>query len=321
VQKKELFRKKSHVNWGLMLHTTERIPEAVQGQIKSAKIYMAKSSALPAITSQETIRKLMQHFPLVSFHAEDESEFDSSPEASRLHHEKRPRTAITTALNKIEQALKSLTEDQQPRTVICHMNTADEVEWLKRMKSDGFDVWGETCPHYLYFTQDDYIEKGALFQVNPPIRTKADQDALRQAIAERTIDFIGTDHAPHSKSEKESVKPPSGIAAIEWLMPQMLNFVDAGLLSWKRFHELMSSNAAACYNIEGRGSIKAGSFADLVFVKRLEKPQASSSVQTKAGINLYEKFDFKWRVESTIVNGVLKFSGNKLYLKEKGKEV
>ena len=319
--KKELFRKKSHVNWGLMLHTTENGLPDVQKEIKSAKIYMARSSAVPAITSVETIRRLMRHFPLVSFHAEDESQFDTSLNASALHHEKRPRTAVTSALDKIEQALKSLPLKEQPRTVVCHMNTADEVHWLKRMKSEGFDVWGETCPHYLYFTQDDYIAQGARFQVNPPIRTQADQDALRRAIANGTINFIGTDHAPHQKSEKESGKPPSGIAAIEWLLPQMLNFVDAGLLSWKRFRELMSSNAAVCYNIKDRGSIKVGNFADLVFVERTGKPQVNSNIQTKAGINLYEKFNFGWQVNRTIVNGKLKFDGRKFINEPKGKEV
>ena len=319
--KKDLFRRKSHVNWGLMLHTSENNLPAVQNEIKSAKIYMAKSSALPAITSQETIRRLMRHFPTVSFHAEDETEFDNSPQASPLHHEKRPRTAITTALTKIERALKSLPQNERPRTVICHMNTADEVRWMKRMKGEGFDVWGETCPHYLYFTQDDYLEKGSVFQVNPPIRTQADREALRQAIADGTISFMGTDHAPHSQSEKNSTKPPSGIAAIEWLLPQMLHFVDTGLLSWQRFAGLMSGQAASCYHIEGRDGIKTGNYADLVLVQKSEQPQAKDKVYTKAGINLYETFDFKWRVQSTLVNGILKYSDQIFYLNEKGKEV
>jgi len=320
-QKKELFRRKCHVNWGLMLHTSEHSLSDVQDEIKSAKIYMAKSSALPAIISPHTIRKLMCHFPLVSFHAEDELEFDNSSNASTLHHEKRPRSAITGALAKVEQALKSLPKKEQPRTVICHMNTEDEVIWLKRMKEEGFDVWGETCPHYLYFTQDDYIEQGSLFQVNPPIRTQADQQALRQAISDGVIDFMGTDHAPHSQAEKGSNKPPSGIAAIEWLMPQMLHFVDQGMLNWKRFGQLMSGQAASCYRIKGRSEIKIDNYADLVLVKKLEKARDDYKVQSKTGINLYENFDFKWRVKTTIVNGIVKYAEDKFYDKEKGKEV
>ncbi len=320
-QKKKLFRKKSHVNWGLMLHATEYGLPAVRPAIKSAKIYMAKSSAVPAITSEATIRRLMQHFPQVSFHAEDETEFDTDAKTGTPHHVKRPRASIAGALRKIEQALRSLPEKERPRTVICHMNTADEVRWLKRMKQEGFDVWGETCPHYLYFTQEDYLKQGSVFQVNPPIRTAADRDALRQAIADGTIDFMGTDHAPHQKSEKESGKPPSGIAAIEWLTPQMLHFVDSGLLSWKRFHRLICGQAATCYKIEKRNGIKAGNFADIVLVKQAAYPLKSEKVQSKAGIPLYENFDFGWRVEQTIVNGKIKFNGHTFFKEPKGKEV
>ena len=192
---------------------------------------------------------------------------------------------------------------------------------MKRMKGEGFDVWGETCPHYLYFTQDDYIQNGSVFQVNPPIRTAEDRDTLRQAIAEGVIDFMGTDHAPHQKKEKESAKPPSGIAGIEWLLPQMLYFVDTGVLSWRRFAGLMSGQAASCYHIEGRDGIKAGNYADLVLVQKSEQPLKKDKVQTQAGINLYETFDFKWRVQSTFVNGILKYSNHQFYLNEKGKEV
>lgn len=319
--KKDLFRRKSQVNWGLMLHTTPHSDPAVKCEVKSAKVYMAKSSALPAITETQVIARLMADFPVVSFHAEDESEFDTSPGASPLHHEKRPRQAIVTALQKIESALRSVPADKRPRVIICHMNTADEVRWLKRMKAEGFDVWGETCPHYLFFTQDDYIREGARFQVNPPIRTGKDQQALRLAIADGTIDFMGTDHAPHSNAEKSGDRPPSGIAAIEWLVPQMLHFVDNGLLSWQRFAELMTLNGARCYDVRQRDGIRVGNFADLVLVQRQKDGPAIEKVQTRSGINLYQHIHFNWRVQSTLVNGVIKYRQGRYFTEQKGKEV
>jgi dihydroorotase len=318
-QKKELFRKKSLVNFGVMLHTTPYNDEDLEDQIVSAKIYMAKSSALPAITSVEVLSHLFQKYPTVSIHAEDETEFDLSSDHSPLHHVYRPRKAITTALQKIETALRTLNGKSRPRIVICHMNTADEVNWITRMKDEGFDVWGETCPHYLYFTQDDYIEKGAAFQVNPPIRTKEDQARLREGMASGAIDFIGTDHAPHSKEEKNSANPPSGIAAIEWLMPQLLYFVDNGLLSWKRFYELTCLGASDCYLIKGRNGIEPGNFADLVFLKK--SSGSDNKIQTKAGRNLYENFNFNWQVALTLVNGIVKFDGKKYHTKIKGMEI
>ncbi len=319
-QKKDLFHRKCLVNWGVMLHTTPNNHENLNNQIKSAKIYMAKSSSLPSINSVEILKKLFVKYPIVSTHAEDDSVFDMSLNHSHLHHVYRPRKAITSALHKIESSLKQLKQKDHPRVVICHMSTADDLDWLTRMKKEGFDVWGETCPHYLYFTQDDYIEKGTAFQVNPPIRTKDDQQKLKEGIISGIIDFIGTDHAPHSKEQKESANPPSGIAAIEWLMPQLLHFIDRGLLSWKQFHKLICTCASECYSIKNRDGIKKGNYADLVFIKKV-KGGHSENIQTKADQNLYKDFDFKWQVATTIVNGVIKFDGKNFITHIKGMEV
>jgi len=320
-QKKELFRRKSHVNWGLMFHTSAANREPVQKEIKSAKIYMARSSALPAITSERIIKELLEHFPVVSFHAEDESTFDTSPGRSPLHHENRLREAITTALSKIESALGSIPSSECPRIIICHMNTADEVDWVRRMKNNGFDVWAETAPHYLYFTQDDYIAEGNTFKVNPPIRTKEDQLYLREAISSGDIDFIGTDHAPHSKEEKGGANPPSGIASIEWLILLMLDFVDKGQLTWKRYHELTCAKAADCYSIKNRDGIKKGNYADLIFVKQRNMAKAVSGIQTKAAEDLYKQNNFKWYVDTVMVNGILKYIKNNIYEDGKGYEI
>ena len=319
-QKKELFHRKSLVNWGVMLHTTPNNHENLNNQIKSAKIYMAKSSTLPSINSVEILKKLFVKYPIVSIHAEDDSEFDMSPNHSPLHHVYRPRKAITGALKKIELILREIPKKNRPRVVICHMNTSDDVNWLNRMKKEGFDVWGETCPHYLYFTQDDYIKKGTKFQVNPPIRTKDDQQRIKEGISAGIIDFIGTDHAPHSKAEKDSDNPPSGIAAIEWLIPQLLHFIDRGLLSWKQFHKLICTRASECYSIINRDGIKKGNFADLVFIKKANGGQCGN-VLTKAGQNLYKNFNFRWQVAATMVNGVIKFDGKNFNTHIKGMEV
>jgi dihydroorotase len=304
-----------------MYHTTPHNKDEVQNEIASAKIYMAKSSALPAITSVEVLKYLFKKFPMISIHAEDETEFDTSQNRSPLHHENRPRKSITGALNKIETAVKAISKKDRPRIVICHMNTSDEVDWVSGMKDDGFDIWGETCPHYLFFTHDNYIKQGTMFQVNPPIRTQKDQLRLREGISNSEIDFMGTDHAPHSIAEKQSKKAPSGIAAIEWFVPQMLHFVDEGKISWQRFNQLMCENASSCYSIKGRDGIKKGNFADLVFVKKSNKNELKNNIHTKVGLNLYKDFNFKWQVAATMVNGVLKYDGTSFEEHIKGTEV
>lgn len=319
-EKRQRFEKKSLVNWGIMLHASNgknNISETLD-LVKSVKIYMAKSSALPAITSESSLKEIFTQASTVSLHAEDETQFLTAQKDNLPHHEWRPRQAITSALEKIESVLKAIPAEKRPRTVICHMNTRDEVQWLERMKKEGFDVWGETCPHYLFFTQDDYLQNGTLFQVNPPIRTKDDQHALLEGLSKGIIDFIGTDHAPHTLAEKQSQNPPSGIAAIEWLMPQMLYLIDEGVLTWSQLNQIITGGSAECYNIADRDGIKEGNWADLVMVKRYGQPQPDSNIVTKTGINLYKNFDFRWKVEMTLVNGVVKFQKGKFVDDTKG---
>jgi len=321
LEKKEIFSRKCLVNWGLQLHTTPDIQKDTLPHIKTAKIYMAKSSALPAVTETADLKRIFEFYPVVTIHAEDESEFDTSPNASPLHHIRRPRQSIISALNKIEQALESIKPDKRPRVVICHMNTADEAGWIGKVKGRGFDVWGETAPHYLFFTQDDYIREGTKFKVNPPIREKSDQKGLINALKNGIIDFIGTDHAPHTTLEKMSSSPPSGIAGIEWLMPMMLHFRESSGISWLRFQEMMTKNACRCFNIEKRDGIKQGNYADLIFIRQEKNEILKDTIQTKAGINIYQKFHLRWQVLASMVNGEFKYRAGKFISSRNGYEV
>ena len=319
-KKKSLFRDKCLVNWGLHYHAGRRTDEEIVGQAKAVKIYMAQSSALPAITESEELQRIFAAYPRISIHAEDETAFIHDS-AVTLHHERRPQLAVASALSKIEQALKKLAKARRPRLIICHMNTALEVSWLRRIKEEGFDVWGETAPHYLYFTREDYLAKGALYQVNPPLRSEEDRQALLAALDQGVIDFIGSDHAPHDLAEKGSDRPPSGIAGIEWLLPLMLHLVDEGKLNWRRLHQVLVSNAANCYAIERRNGIETGNYADLVFVKQYEKADLTDQVVTRAAVNLYDAWTLRWRVQAAMVNGTFKFRDGRFVSDETGMEV
>ena len=142
-----------------------------------------------------------------------------------------------------------------------------------------------------------------------------------QALSDGRIDFIGTDHAPHSPEEKKSDVPPSGIAGIEWLTPLMLHLVDEGKLSWERLHRVLNAGAAECYAIKNRNGIAPGNFADLVFVKEFRKPDLEEQVQTRVGVNLYESWTLNWRVLATMVNGEFKYRDGVFVSRTTGMEV
>ncbi len=310
-RKRALFREKSRVNWGL--HVQAPFAGGAR-QAASAKVYLAKSSTLPAVRVEELAAIFRAH-RRVSVHAEDETKFLPASDFldRRSHHLQRPREAVASALDAVEQALGSLAAQQRPRVVLCHMSTQEEVAWLERCKAMGWDVWGETCPHYWRLTKRDYVREGPRLKVNPPLRPERDRQAILDGLACGTIDFISTDHAPHTLAEKEDeAGAPSGIPSIEWYLPLALELVEEGHLDWARFADLTGRNAARCYGIRGRGAIAEGMAADLVLVRKGEREGPKRRPITGAGYDPYPGTRFEFEVEATVVNGMLQPRGQEV---------
>ncbi|MBI4821286.1 MAG: dihydroorotase family protein [Deltaproteobacteria bacterium] len=286
LQKRSIFERLSRCNFGLFAHATRRGPTCDSTRIAGAKIYMAKSSPLEAIRDVDALTHVLSSYSRVAVHAEDDSCFVEGP----THLERRPREAVTQALHNLEAALARV--KHPPRLVLCHATTVEELEWLRKMKART-DVLGETCPHYLLFTNRDVERVGPRMQVNPPIRLQRDREALLAALQDGTLDFVASDHAPHLLSEKAGPKPPSGIAGIEWMYPLVGHFVDRGVISWARAVELFSANAARCYGIEGRAEVKEGRVADLTLLCPAHRARPRREPITGAGWTPYDQHEPK----------------------------
>lgn len=297
--KKILFRRKCSTNWGLhiLASPVARVPE----RIASAKVFMSPSGQARAVVSVDELAAIFARYPRVTIHAEDASEFPLG--ANLPHHLARPRSAIVTALQKIEAAYGTLDVRQRPRLALCHISTSEELEWLRTVKRRGWDIWGETCPHYLFFTQTDQQQAGPLLQANPPIRSGEDRAALLEGIADGTIDYVSTDHAPHLPDEKASGRPPSGIASIEWFLPLLASLADRGSISWKRLLQLVCENPARCFDIPLRNGIKPGNVADIVFISAAGAYLPNRKIVTRAQVNPYADLTFTRRVEAVLMNG------------------
>ena len=247
-----------------------------------------------------------------------------APQCGKLfHHLRRPRAAVRAALKTIEAAWRRVPAGERPRLVIAHCSTVDEIEWAARMKRLGHDVWAETCPHYFLKNEEDYLREGARLQVNPPLRSEEDRAAVWEAVKNGGIDFVSTDHAPHLQKEKEDPEsPPSGIAGIEWLGPILLTLAKRGEISWKRYLEIAGRNAAGCYGIEGRGGIREGAWADLVFVNPRKKGEvAEEKIVTRAAWHPYSGFEFSARIRAVMVNGKVAWVDSRARRGVKGMEV
>ena len=240
-----------------------------------------------------------------------------------VHHLRRPRAAVRAALKTIEMAWRRVPAGERPRLVIAHCSTVDEVEWVGRMKRLGHDVWAETCPHYFWMNEEDYLREGSRLQVNPPLRSEEDRAAIWEAVKNGGIDFVSTDHAPHLPKEKaDPDSPPSGIAGIEWLGPILLTLAKRGEISWKRYVEIAGQNAASCYGIEGRGGIREGAWADLVFVNPRKKGDVvEEKIVTRAEWNPFAGFEFSARIRATMVNGKVAWVDGRVRRGVKGVEV
>jgi dihydroorotase len=125
---------------------------------------------------------------------------------------------------------------------VCHISTKEAVALIREAKKNGVDVTCETAPHYLTLTDDDLIEDGR-FKMNPPLRSKADRDALIEGVLDGTIDMIATDHAPHSDEEKSRglEKSPMGVVGLECAFPVLYTkLVKTGIVPLGRIIEMMT---------------------------------------------------------------------------------
>lgn len=352
VEKRRLWHELGRVGWGLFIGcdgseimpsydsqsatmremtAPQQIPTPASLGIDAAgiaalKVFMAHSGSCAAVTDPEIIAYLMLNWPRIAVHAEDETAFPAVTDGLD-HASRRPRTAVIEALNKLEKALelagRQLGCMPTCRLILLHVATCEEIAWVSRMKSRGFDIVAETCPHYLYFTDIDSKSHGAQIQVNPPLRDAVDQQALWQALADGTIDIVSSDHAPHAPAEKASANPPSGIPGIERMWPLMALAAETGRISWSRVLALAAQNAARCYGMTDRGVIADGARADLVLLRRISEADARilRNVVTRAGYDAYRYLTFPWEVERVLIGGKTAWKQTKVRAERLAEEV
>ena len=190
---------------------------------------------------------------------------------------------------------------------VCHVSTKESVALIRAAKRRGVDVTCETAPHYLTFTDRDARRCGAVMKTYPLIRTAADRQAVWQGLADGTLDWVCSDHAPHTCEEKHRSfwDAPAGISGIEGLSPVLLTAVHRGLLTLPRVAAITSANAARTFGLYPRkGVIRPGADADLAIVDmsaaytfRQEK------MYSKAKWSPYDGMSFQGRVVETILRG------------------
>ncbi len=213
------------------------------------------------------------HDGIISCHEEDKQlshggAMNESPLSYRLGIPGMPRVAEDVMIAR-DIELARLTGG---RVHLCHLSTARGVELLRRAKNDGLRVTGEVTPHHLVFTEDKVGLYDTAYKMSPPLREAEDVAALREGLADGTIDCIASDHAPHDPDSKrvEFVRATFGILGLQTTLPIILGLVREGVLTRTRAVAAMTVEAAKCFSLEklvpGIGTLVKGSPADIAIV-------------------------------------------------------
>lgn len=197
---------------------------------------------------------------------------------------------------------------------IAHLSVKGAVELVKEAKRKKVKVTAEVTPHHLFLT-DSLIESyDTQLKVNPPLRSKEDTLALKQAVKNGTIDVFATDHAPHTVDEKdvEFDRAPFGINGLETAVPLLLDkLVNKNIISLSRFIEMISTNPALILKLENKGRISVGADADLTILN-LEKEILVDvdSFKSKSKNNPFQGWELRGGPEMTIVGGKIVYSSS-----------
>jgi dihydroorotase len=211
------------------------------------------------------------------------------------------------------------------RLHVFHLSTEKETHLFRNdIPLEEKQITSEVCIHHLWFSDKDYEEKGAHIKWNPAVKTAGDRQGLWKALLDDRIDVLATDHAPHTLEEKNNsyTKAPSGGPLVQHALIALLEKVKEGVISIEKLVEKISHNPAKLFQIEKRGFIKEGYFADLVLIDT-NKPQTVSkeNIVYKCGWSPFEGATFSSRITHTFVNGNLMYNNGVFDDKIKGKRI
>jgi len=335
-EKKEIAGKKSYCNYGIHFGAEkENLSEIEKAKgIASIKVFMGASTGNLLIEDAETLEKVFMAAKklnrIVTLHAEEEQIIRENTEKAKrngwnsvkYHNKIRSSEAEVKAIKK---ALE-LQERIGNKMHFCHVSTAQGMKLIDKAKKQSKKISCEVAPHHLFLHEGKLKELKNYGKMNPPLREKKDCAALWKALDAGTVDLIATDHAPHTREEKEKDywSAPSGVTGVETMLPLMLNAVNEKKISLQRMMELTAQNPCKVYGIKSKGFIAKGFDADLIVVDlKKEQKIKGEELKCKCGWSPFEGIKLKACVEKTIIGGEIIWDIERNYFNEnfRGKEV
>ncbi|EAQ42701.1 dihydroorotase [Polaribacter sp. MED152] len=328
--------KDSYANYSFMFGGTndnlEELLKTDPKKVAGIKLFLGSSTGNMLVDDEAVLEKIFSSTKMIiSVHCEDEATIRKNTAAYKetfgddipikYHPIIRSEEACYLSSSKaIELAKKT-----GARLHIFHLSTEKETHLFRNdIPLEEKQITAEVCIHHLWFSDKDYAEKGTHIKWNPAVKTEKDRQGLWKALLDDRIDVLATDHAPHTLEEKNNVytKAPSGGPLVQHAVTAILEKVKEGVIPIEKAVEKMSHNPAKLFQIEKRGFIKEGYFADLVLIDT-NKPQTVSkdNILYKCGWSPFEGTTFSSTITHTFVNGNLMYNEGVFNEEVKGKRI
>jgi len=325
-KKLQLAKDRMHSNYAFYFGATPENTEQLS-QLKNlkgccgVKLFAGSSTGKLLVDKEADIEKVISNSDrVVSIHSEDEEILKVRKKFIKkgdVHSHPDWRNA-ECAMSSTRRVVK-IAERYNKRIHVLHVTTKEEVDFLAMHKKN---VTFETTPQHLtLYAPDCYDKLGTYAQMNPPLRTKEHYDRLWVAIKNNIVDVLGSDHAPHTKENKDKEYPnsPSGMPGVQTIFPVMIDHVNNGKLSLEQLIKLMCENPCRIFGIKNKGYIKEEYDADLTIVD-MNKEQVikNEMIVSKCGWTPFNNYKVKGFPVGTIVNGNLVMSEGKVISKAQG---
>lgn len=306
--------------------SNDNLDEVLRTDIRSVcglKIFMGSSTGNLLVDDPRTLEGFFSKFPaLIAAHCEDEATIRKNTAAFKERYgedvpiECHPLIRSEEACYLSSSFAVGLAKKHGTRFHVLHISTARETSLFDNsVPLEKKKITAEACIHHLWFNDQDYKRLGTRIKWNPAVKTESDQRAVFDALLDDRIDVLATDHAPHTWEEKENkyFKAPSGGPLVQHSLVAMLEFYHQGRISLEKIVQKMSHSPAILFQIDRRGFIREGYYADLVLVD-LNKPfqVTKDNLLYHCGWSPFEGSVFSSQVTHTLVSGHLAYENGAL---------
>lgn len=310
----------------------EEILKVDPANVCGVKVFQGSSTGNMLVDNPHVLEKIFEKCKtLIAIHSENDNIIKANLESFKeiygddIPVKFHPKIRSEEACYDASSRAVAMAKKYGTKLHILHISTAKELELFDNsIPLKDKKITSEACIHHMWFSEEDYEEKGNLIKWNPAVKTAKDREAIFNAVLDGTIDVIATDHAPHTLEEKAQpyTKAPSGGPLNQHSLVAMLDFFHQGKISLEMIVQKMCHNLAILFEIKDRGYIREGYFADLVLVD-LNAPWTveKSNILSKCGWSPFEGHTFKSKVTHTIVSGHLAYEEGTFHEEKKGERI